>query len=243
MIFNLFKSKPSLKKLIPEGFVDIHSHILPGIDDGAKNNKESLELILEMKKAGFSKIIATPHVYPGLYNNTNDSIEKSYKEISNKLDKEIDVFYASEYMLDYSLIKKCKDKKILTIDDKHVLIEFNFIGLPKGYHEILFEIQTNGFYPILAHVERYRYLFNNKNQYLKLKNIGCKFQLNLLSTTGYYGKDIVRITDYLLDNKLFDFVGSDIHNIEHLSRFEDKVLIKNKKELKRIIDHTIEKFK
>ena len=78
MIFNLLKSKPTLKELIPEGFVDIHSHILPGIDDGAKNIKESLELIEKMNEMGFSKIIGTPHTYPGLYENTNESIKKSF---------------------------------------------------------------------------------------------------------------------------------------------------------------------
>ena len=83
MIFNLFKSKPTLNELIPKGFVDIHSHILPGIDDGAKNVEESLKLISEMKKLGFAKIITTPHTYPGLYDNTNDTILKSFNSIKN----------------------------------------------------------------------------------------------------------------------------------------------------------------
>ena len=110
MIFNLFKSKPTLKELIPEGFVDIHSHILPGIDDGPKNIEESLKLISEMKKMGFSKIIGTPHTYPGLYDNTNNSIKKSYEKISQKLNSEIKLNYASEYMIDRSLIKKANEK-------------------------------------------------------------------------------------------------------------------------------------
>ena len=84
MIFNLFKSKPKLKELIPKGYIDIHSHILPGVDDGAKNLEESLELIKMMKDNGFSKIIGTPHVYPGLYNNTSDSIKKSYEKLNKK---------------------------------------------------------------------------------------------------------------------------------------------------------------
>ena len=85
MIFNLFKAKPTLKELIPNGFVDIHSHILPGIDDGAKNIEESIKLISEMKKMGFSKIIGTPHTFPGLYENTNETIKKSFEKISQKL--------------------------------------------------------------------------------------------------------------------------------------------------------------
>ena len=106
MIFNLFKSKPSLKELIPDRFVDIHSHILPEIDDGAKNVKESLVLISEMKQMGFSKIIGTPHTYPGLYDNTNYSIENSFNKISKKIDSDVEVSFASEYMLDKQLIEK-----------------------------------------------------------------------------------------------------------------------------------------
>ena len=160
MIFNLFKSKPTLKDLIPKGFVDIHSHILPGIDDGAKNIEESLKLISEMKKMGFNKIIATPHTYPGLYNNTNDSITKAYEIlISNKkLDKKNDIFFASEYMIDRSLIKKASEKQILTINKKFILIEMSFAFMHNFFYEIIFELQSHGYEIILAHPERYRFL-------------------------------------------------------------------------------------
>ena len=108
MIFNLFKSKPSLKELIPKGFVDIHSHILPGIDDGAQNLNESLKLISEMKNMGFSKIIATPHTFPGIYDNTKSTIKDSYQMIIDKLSTKITIKYASEYMLDSSLIENAE---------------------------------------------------------------------------------------------------------------------------------------
>ena len=110
MIFNLFKSKPTLKELIPDGFVDIHSHVLPGVDDGSKNIKESIDMITEMKKMGFSKIIATPHTYPGLYNNTNDSILRSYNKLKEKLKSTLEISYASEYMLNMKLIDGAKKK-------------------------------------------------------------------------------------------------------------------------------------
>ena len=100
MIFNLFKSKPTLKDLIPEGFVDIHSHILPGIDDGAKNIEDSLVLISEMRELGFSKIIGTPHTYPGLHDNTKKTIKDSFEKLKNNKPDKIQLGYASEYMLD-----------------------------------------------------------------------------------------------------------------------------------------------
>ena len=102
MLLNIFKSKPTLKDLIPNDYVDIHSHILPGVDDGAKNIKESINLISEMNKIGFRKIIATPHTYPGLYDNTNESIKKSFDNIQINVSKDNKISYASEYMVDNS---------------------------------------------------------------------------------------------------------------------------------------------
>ncbi len=225
MIFNLFKSKPTLKELIPDGFVDIHSHILPAVDDGAKNIEESLELISKMKELGFYKIVGTPHTYQGLYNNTNFSIEKSYNLIKENLKEKIKVDYASEYMIDDSLIKKSQEKSLLTIKKNYVRVEMSFISEPINLFEILFEIMINGYIPIIAHPERYRFLHRHKKKYEKLKNVGCKFQLNLLSVTDYYGKDVRKFSDFLLKNNFIDFVGSDIHNLTHLREFENKVKV------------------
>ena len=183
MIFNLFKSKPTLKELIPKGFVDIHSHILPGIDDGAKNVKESVELIKKMKNLGFSKIIGTPHTYPGLYNNTSDSIKKSYDNLKKKLSENINIHFASEYMIEKNLIEKARRKSLLCLKDKYVLVEMNFISIPLGLYEIIFEITVNGYIPILAHPERYMFL--DLNEFKKLKKFGCLFQANLLSAIDY----------------------------------------------------------
>ena len=240
MIFNLFKPKPSLKEFIPNGFVDIHSHVLPGVDDGAKNIQESMELISEMKRLGFSKIIATPHIYPGLYNNTNKTIKKSYDKISKLIKQDVEIKYASEYMIDKSLIKKSKNKELLCLRENYVLVEMSYISMPNNLYQILFEIQVNGYVPILAHPERYNFL--NFDEYNKLKKAGCKFQINLLSLTGYYGKKILRNCNHLLKNKLADYCGSDIHNINQIKAFELKVQTYELKELVKIIDLTGSKF-
>ena len=217
MIFNLFKSRPTLSELIPKGFVDIHSHILPGIDDGAKNIKESMELISEMKKLGFNKIIGTPHTYEGLYNNTNETIINSYNLLLKKLPENTNISYASEYMLDVSLIEKAMDKTLLCIKENYVLIEMGFLYEPMNLFEIIFKISLNGYIPVLAHPERYLFLHNDFNKYYELKDRNCKFQINLLSVTGGYGKNILRVTEKLLKNKLVDFSGSDIHNLNHIA--------------------------
>ena len=235
MIFNLFKSKPTLKELIPNGFVDIHSHILPGIDDGAKNSGQSVELIKKMKELGFSKIIGTPHTYPGLYNNTSDSIKKSYEKLKKKLNENINIDYASEYMLEKSIIEKARNNKLLCLKDNYVLVEMSFISEPLGLYEIIYEIKVNGYVPVLAHPERYLFI-EKMRDYKKLKKFGCFFQTNLLSATDYYGIEVRKNLDRLLRNELIDFAGSDIHNFRHISFFDNKVNSTEISELKKIIE-------
>ena len=229
MIFNLFKSKPTLNELIPNGYVDIHSHILPGIDDGSKNVKESLALISEMKKLGFSKIIGTPHTFPGLYENTNETIKKSFEKISQKLITKIKLNYASEYMIDLSLIDKAKEKSLLCLKENLILIELSYLSKSNYFSDIIFQLFINDYIPILAHPERYNYW--KKKDLLRLKKKGIKFQLNLLSTTGYYGREALEKADYLLKNNMVDFIGSDIHNQKHINEFYKSIKINQTKKL------------
>ena len=236
MIFNLLKSKPTLKELIPEGFVDIHSHILPGIDDGAKNIKESLELIEKMNEMGFSKIIGTPHTYPGLYENTNESIKKSFEKLNNKIQTNTNIGFASEYMLDNTIIERAQNKKLLCLKDNYVLVEMSFISEPLGLYEIIYEIKVNGYIPILAHPERYMFI-NRLKKYHKLKKFGCLFQANLLSLTNYYGQGVRKNLERLINEGLIDFVGSDIHNIKHIFAFEKKISFKNMDKLNELIQN------
>ena len=234
MIFNLFKSKPTLKDLIPNGFVDIHSHILPGIDDGAKNLEQSLLLIKKMGELGFSKIIGTPHTYPGLYNNTTESIKNSFDLIEKEELENVKIGYASEYMLDNSLIEKAQDKSLLCIKDNYILVEMSFISSPVNLYDIIFELRHNNYIPIIAHPERYFFLHNNFKEYHKLKKVGCLFQINLLSLIGLYGLHISKITEKLINKGLVDFTGSDVHSMYQLKKFEDKIKLGNTKELERL---------
>lgn len=238
MIFNLFKSKPTLKELIPKGFVDIHSHILPGIDDGAKNIEESLKLISEMKKLGTSEIIATPHTYPGLYDNQTSDIYDSYKKLKNEKITDIKIKYASEYFLGKYLIQLAEKKSLLSIGKKHVLVEMSMHQETLNLHDIIYNLLTNGYTPILAHPERYMFYHDNIDKLLKLKKIGCKFQLNLLSTVGYYGRNISNSADIMLKKDLFSFVGSDVHNMSHIISHNNKIKSSQIKKIKNLfINH------
>ncbi len=242
MVFNLFKSKPTLKELIPNGFVDIHSHILPGIDDGAKNIKESLKLISEMKKIGFSKIIGTPHTYPGLYNNTTASIKKAFDLVKKNNIENIEIELASEYLIDSYILEKAEKNDILTLKDNFILIETSFLGMPKNFEDVIFNLRMMDFNPVLAHPERYRFLHKDFKTLNKLKRMGCYFQLNLLSLVGYYGDDILKMSDELLKKNIIDFVGSDIHSKRHIIAFDKKIRSNNIKLIENIIENNIKIF-
>ena len=239
MIFKLFKSKPTLKEIIPNGFVDIHCHVLPGIDDGPNNSKQSENLITKMKNMGFSKIIATPHTYPGLHNNTIETIKNSYNKILKKQKIDVCIDYASEYLIDTYLIEKAEKKELITLKDKYVLLETSYMGAVNNLEDIIFQLRMNDYIPVIAHPERYRYLFEFKKKLFKLMDMGCKFQLNLLSTTGYYGKDIAYQADKLLGLDLIDYVGSDIHNENHIRNFDMKIKIKNLRKFEQTIKNNI----
>ena len=225
MIFNLFKSKPTLKELIPDGFVDIHSHILPGIDDGAKDVNESLEMISEMKRLGFSKIIGTPHTYTNIYDNTKESISNSYNYLNSKLNIDIEIKFASEYMIDEGLIEKAEKRSLLCLSENYVLVEMSYAAPPNKLYDILFNLKINNYIPILAHPERYIYIHNNFKEYFKLKKFGCLFQINLLSANGFYGPAVTKSLNYLIKEGLVDFVGSDFHKMSQINAMKNKIKV------------------
>ncbi len=234
-MFFSFKSKPVLSSLIPKGFIDIHSHFIPGIDDGAKNCSESEQLLLEMKAMGITQAIGTPHIFPGLWNNTKDSIKNAHEVLEthlyNKNLSTIPTKISAEYYIDPSLLEQIENNTILPIKDKYILIEMSYMNPPVALFDIIFKLKHKGYLPILAHPERYLFYHNSFNNYKKLKDAGCLFQLNLLSTVGYYGPSVTKTAQQLLQHNMIDFVGSDIHHMRHIKAFKKPVIIKNIKEL------------
>ncbi|MEO9570766.1 MAG: CpsB/CapC family capsule biosynthesis tyrosine phosphatase [Polaribacter sp.] len=219
MIFFKKKEIP-LNEFFPEGFVDIHSHLLPGIDDGAKDLDNSIELILKMRSYGIKNIITTPHVLGDVYPNSSKIIKNKLEEVQQELKKrninDVSINAAAEYMMDEQFSKLLKNDDLLTIKDNYVLVEMSYFSPPINIYDIIFEIQLKGYKPILAHPERYKFYHNDLNNYYKLKNAGCLFQLNLLSLTEQYGKGVQKTTEKLLKEDLYDFVGTDTHHNNHL---------------------------
>lgn len=239
-MFSFLKSKPTLASLIPNNYVDIHSHVLPGIDDGAKNLKDSQFLLESMIGFGFKKCITSPHTMANVYNNTIESINDAKKKVENgipDLAQKLDLHAASEYFIDENFIENFKSNPLLTIKDNYVLVEMSFLNQPIQLHEYLFELQLAGYQPVLAHPERYSFYHHRFKDYDKLKKMGLKFQLNLLSSVGYYGPDVTKVSDKLLKADFIDFVGSDIHHKQHIDSFGRKVIIKETKKFETAIEN------
>ena len=234
-MFDFFKKEIALNKIFTNDYIDIHSHILPGIDDGADSVEKSIELLTKMKEYGITNFVFTPHVLEGVWENTTDSIKKSFDILQEALYpisnlNDISIRYAAEYMLDNNFGKLLKEKDILPIKGTKILIEMSYLNPPINLYELLFEIQMCGYEPILAHPERYNFLHKNFDGYYKLKEAGCRFQVNLLSLTNYYGKHLNIVANKLLKNDMIDFVGSDAHHHNHLSallKIGDKSIINN----------------
>jgi len=228
MFFN-FKSKPTLKDLVPKGYVDIHSHLLFGLDDGAKTIDDSISFLNQLKNLGFSKIITTPHIMEGLYPNNSKTILSRLSEVQEALNLnniEISLQAAAEYMMDHFFYENIKNEQLMTLKDNWILVEMSYLNPPVQLYEIIYELQVKGYRPILAHPERYLFYFKNLSEYDKLKSSGLHFQLNLLSLVGYYGPEAQKISEILLLKGMIDFTGSDIHHQFHINSFGKKINLK-----------------
>lgn len=236
-MFPFLKTKYFLKDLLPENYIDIHNHLLPGIDDGAKTVLETTQLIAHMKELKIHKSIATPHTFNLKWNNTSQTIKTAFEcATEDKVNNAFLKNYASEYMLDAFLIKKMQEERLLCIHENYLLIEFPLLSSPFKLYEMLFEIKLQNYKIILAHPERYLYLHNSIKKYEQLKDFGVSFQLNLLSLTGYYGKMIQKTALQLLENDLYDFTGSDIHSKTEINQFKTvKLQVPNKKQMDRLL--------
>ena len=240
MLF-LKKKKIQLTEFFPDGFVDIHSHLLPGIDDGAKDLNHSIELIKKMRSYGIKHFITTPHVLGDVYPNSSSTIKEKLedvrRELLNQNINDIQIHAAAEYMMDEQFSKLLEKNDILTLKDNFILVEMSYFNAPFNLYEILFEIQLKGYKPVLAHPERYNFFHNDFENYYKLKKAGCLFQLNLLSLTPQYGKNVQKIYSKLLEENMYDFVGTDTHHINHLELLKEIGAEKTKKAISHLLEN------
>lgn len=227
-MFNLFKHKKTESQpLLPFPVTtDIHSHILAGIDDGSPDLATSLRLVKGLSNLGYKRLIATPHIIGDLYRNSPVIITKALEELKGACKDEgvdIELSAGAEYMLDDYFLKILKQEdQVLTIFDNVVLTELPYSVMPMNLNEMVFEIITAGYKPLLAHPERYFYYHRDFNDFFRLKELGFSLQVNLLSVTGYYGAAVAKAAKFIFENDLAEFVGTDMHHIRHLEAFQNK---------------------
>jgi protein-tyrosine phosphatase len=199
---------------------DMHSHLLPGIDDGSPDMETSLQLIRGMADLGYKKLITTPHIMWDMYKNTPAIINEKLallKEAVAGEGIEIHLAAAAEYYIDEYFEDLLKRKEpLLTVSGNMVLVEFSMAQPPLDLKDVLFEMQMQGYQPVIAHPERYIYLDKNKEFYTELYDAGYYFQCNLLALTGGYGKAPRDLALWLAKNQYYHFLGTDLHHFRHL---------------------------
>jgi protein-tyrosine phosphatase len=223
-MFGFFKKKEYKKDITFDYssiMVDLHSHVLPGIDDGAQTPGESIVLIKKMMELGIKKIIATPHIMADYYKNTPGTINDALNILKAELKKEnitINIEAAAEHYFDETFEERVNDNRLMIMGDNYVLFEFSFISQPLNAIAVIQKLNDLGYKPILAHPERYPYL--DIEQLKTLHSWGVLFQLNTISLTGYYGNEDKKIAESLIDNQLVDFISSDMHHLRHAEAFQ-----------------------
>lgn len=204
--------------------VDMHSHLIPGIDDGSKSMEESLELLRRLADYGLEKIITTPHVMYEYYKNTPEIIRMGLEDVRKAAKREgisIQIEAAAEYYMDEIFLEKVKmGEELLTFGDQYILVETGFINKPQMLLDILFHLEMGGYKPILAHPERYQYLLIDKKLQEELIERKLLFQVNLLSLTGFYSKQVKEFGESLIDRGVVPLLGTDCHNARYLDMLE-----------------------
>lgn len=216
--------KPASKKDLPPITIDIHSHLLPGIDDGVKTFEESWQIIQRFEDLGYRKLITTPHVMNDFYRNTTLGIQNKRDELiafMNGKNSSIQIEAAAEYYLDESLIQSVDNQeKLLTFGQQYLLFETNFLTEPYQLKDFIFKATTQRYKPVFAHPERYEYLNKNFDKLEDLRNRGVLFQLNILSLVGFYSSPIQKMAEHMIDKGWIDFIGSDCHNEQYSNLIE-----------------------
>lgn len=203
---------------------DMHSHLIPGIDDGSKTLEESVGLVRRLADFGLKKLIITPHVMTEFFRNTPEIIYGGLEELQTAISKEnidIELSVAAEYYLDEVFLEKIiRGDRLLTFGGNYILVETGFMSKPNMLLESFFKLEMEGYQPVYAHPERYIYLHHDLEFLDALAQRNIVFQLNLLSLTGYYSGPVKKFAEKLIDEGLVKLVGTDCHNARYLDALE-----------------------
>jgi protein-tyrosine phosphatase len=212
------KSNPSVD--FSDLKTDMHSHLIPGVDDGSPDLETSINLIKDLSELGYKKLITTPHIMWDMYKNTPEIIRPRHEMLKNALHTNgipVELEVAAEYLIDDHFEKSLDgDEELLCFSGNLILVEFSFVQEPVELKSVLFKLQIKGLQPVIAHPERYLYFGANREWYSEIKALGCLFQLNILSLSGFYGKAPVELAQYLIKQQYYNLIGTDLHHSHHI---------------------------
>ncbi len=204
----------------------MHSHLLPAIDDGVENYDQAVKAVQELVAQGYKKLITTPHIMGDFYRNTPEIIYDKLDKLQNILDTmgiEVEIEAAAEYYLDESFVRKLENQEPLLCfgEKKYLLFETSYINASPYLEHVVFMMQSQGYTPVLAHPERYIYLFENYEKLPELRRKGVHLQININSLVGYYSKASQMIAERLIDDQLISFMGTDCHGMRHIKHLKN----------------------
>jgi protein-tyrosine phosphatase len=231
-MFNLFGSSKVSRPDLSFLSADMHSHLLPGLDDGLQTLDQTMAFMQELKNMGYQKLICTPHILSDMHPNTPETILPKLDLVRAELVKrniDIQVEAAAEYMIDLEFERLIESGgRLLSFTSKnYILIEMSYLAQSPNFEKIIFELQMKGLKPIFAHPERYTYFHSHFDKYQRLIDLGCLLQVNLLSLSGYYGKEVKRAAELLFKKDMVCFLGTDMHHERHLQMLNELVVKKD----------------
>ena len=214
----------------------MHSHLIPGMDDGVRTLSDSVALIRRMHELGYHKLITTPHIQHDFYRNTPENINEGLEKVRAALKDEnipVEIEAAAEYLMDDGFENLMNQGDLLTFSGKHILVELSYFTPNPNQKSFIFNLQVDGYKVILAHPERYTYWFSDFSKFEELKDRGVLFQLNIVSITGFYPEPVKKYAEKLIEKGMIDFLGSDMHNMNYMTALEKSL---KEKSLARLVE-------
>jgi len=225
-ITKLFGTSSNSKYDLSQLGVDMHSHLIPGIDDGSPSMDHTIAMLAKFEQMGFRKVITTPHILNDVHPNTPETILGGLADVRaeiQRLGMSIEIEAAAEYYCDETFLPLIEQSKILSFGQNLVLMEFGFLSPSQYEAQALFNLQVAGYVPVIAHYERYPYYFGDFKKVDELRERNILIQVNLNSLTGHYGPGVKKMAEQLIKNKQVDFLGTDCHRMEHLMMIEQSL--------------------
>lgn len=246
-IFSIFKKNTRLQRPVDLSVLrcDIHSHLVPAVDDGSKSVDDSLQMIRALREMGYSKIITTPHIMGDAYRNTPETILGGLETVRQALkenDDSLSIGAAAEYYVDFDFERKIEKEELLTFGKKYLLFEVSYLNPPDNLYHVIFNLQLKGYIPVLAHPERYNFWHRDFEKYQDFIDKGVLLQLNINSLTGYYSMATKKIAERLIEQNMISFLGTDCHHMGHINLMKEVVYEKHLLQLiesGKLLNHTL----